>query len=51
MTSTKKWVRLGVGEKETCQLQETPSWGSGKPRTSSITNLGKIHDFTKFNPL
>jgi hypothetical protein len=30
MTSTKKWVRLGVGENETCQLQETPSGGQVK---------------------
>jgi hypothetical protein len=27
MTSTIKWVRLGIGEIETCQLQETSSGG------------------------
>lgn len=27
MTSTIKWVRLGIGELKTCQLQETSSGG------------------------
>jgi len=27
MTSTKKWVRLGIEETESCQLQETSSGG------------------------
>jgi multisubunit Na+/H+ antiporter MnhC subunit len=41
---------IGCGGERNLSVTRNSIWGSGSTRTSSITNLGKIHDFTKFKP-